>query len=73
MIVRDIKALLKERGPLSWRELAVHFDMAPSAIEPILQKLLTKEQIELLPGCGLSCSGCTAACREDVTIYKLKQ
>jgi hypothetical protein len=72
-MLRATKQLLRERGRLSLRELALHFDMAPDALEPVLQVLVDKGQVCLLePGRGPACAGCASACREDGLIYELK-
>jgi hypothetical protein len=72
-MLKETKQLLSERGRLTLRELAIHFDMDTTAMEPILQRLVDKGQVNLLTaGCGGSpCSGCTSACREDMLMYEL--
>jgi hypothetical protein len=71
-MLRETKQLLAERGRMTLRELAQHFEMEAGALEPMLQTLVDKEQISVESvGCGNPCPGCTAACREDMLIYEL--
>lgn len=69
---KEIKQILEEKGKLSLRELAQHFSMTPDALEPMLDLLIKKGQVQRHEsGCGTPCSGCTSACREDMLLYEL--
>jgi hypothetical protein len=67
----DIKALLRERGKLTRRQLARHFSMAPDAIEPMLKLLVDKGQLRTEMICGGGCSGCSCANEADLTLYEI--
>ena len=72
-MISQIKALLKERGSLTLRELALHFQMEPDALEPLLKLLVDKGQATVtLVGCpGKSCDGCACTSLADMMVYKL--
>jgi hypothetical protein len=70
-MLRETKQLLAERGRMTLRELAQHFGMDPTALEPMLQTLVDKGHVRLAAvGCARPCAGCTAACREDMLVYE---
>ncbi len=69
---KEIKQLLEEKGKRSLRDLSAHFSMAPDALEPMLDLLIRKGQVQRHEaGCGTSCSGCASACREDMLLYEI--
>lgn len=70
-MIGQIKQLLRERRRMSLRELSIHFDMQPDALEPVLKLLVDKQQVQVTPvGCpGTSCSGCS--CDGPETMYGL--
>ena len=73
-MIGQIKELLRERGALSLRELALHFRMDPDALEPVLKLLVDKQQASVtLVGCpGKSCDGCSCTSLADMMVYKLE-
>ena len=71
-MLKEVKQLLREHGKLSLRELARHFSMTTDALEPMLDLLIQKGQVQRHEaGCGTPCSGCTSACREDMLLYEI--
>ncbi|MBL7076079.1 MAG: hypothetical protein ISS31_01280 [Kiritimatiellae bacterium] len=70
-MMSEIKALLRDRGQMTLRQLARHFKMAPEAIEPMLRLLVDKGQLTTSLLCGGGCSGCGCANEADLTLYKL--
>ncbi len=77
MLITDIKNILQERKSMSLRELAIHFDMEPDAIEPIMDMLQKKNIVSVLDlkckTCKSSCSGCSVANRPNMLIYQIKK
>lgn len=71
-MLSEIKELLAQHGRLTLQELAQHFQMEANALEPMLQKLIDKEQItKIEAGCGgAPCPGCASSCREAMTAYE---
>jgi hypothetical protein len=72
-VLTGIQDLLRKHGRLTLRELAVHFRMEVSAIEPMLDILAGKGRIRIVPaGCSKgSCTGCFCADREDMISYEI--
>ena len=70
----EIRDLLKERGRMSLRELALHFSMSADAIEPMLDLLVRKNkirQIDFSCESGKTCAGCSCASRVDMMQYEI--
>ena len=59
-MLREIKALLAERGPMELRDLAIHFEAEPSAMSGMLEFLESRGQVKrTVISCGSgSCAGC---------------
>ncbi|NQU38793.1 MAG: hypothetical protein HQ523_02465 [Lentisphaerae bacterium] len=72
-MISQIKKLLRERGPLSLRDLSLHFAMDPDALEPVLKLLVDKQQATVtLVGCSSKgCDGCSCTSLADMMVYKL--
>ena len=71
-MLREIKQLLRERGGMTLRELAVHFKMETTALEPMLQVLVDKGTVRVAEaGCDTGQKSCTGCSREDRLIYSL--
>ncbi len=68
-MLQAIQDLLKARGTLSRRELALHFDMAPDALVPMLELLERKGRIRHHRLCNAGCPGCTCATADDLALY----
>ncbi len=72
-MLSQAKQLLRDRGRLSLRELSVHFQMTPDALQPMMALLLAKGQVREVraAGCGDSCGGCSCASQADLIIYEI--
>jgi putative ferrous iron transport protein C len=72
-MLSQTKQLLRERGRLSLRELAVHFQMTPDAVQPMMAILVAKGQVREIraSGCGDSCGGCACTSQADMVVYEL--
>jgi hypothetical protein len=72
-MLHDIQKFLELNGQLSLRELALHFQMEPDAIEPMLDLLIRKARIRRIDfscSSGRSCSSCSCVSRSDVLLYE---
>ena len=69
-MLSEILNLLKERGPMSLKELALHFQCEISAMEGMLSTLLAKGRIEQLDTQCSNCKGCIEMKPEDVAIFQ---
>lgn len=58
-MLKEIENILKERGPTSTRDIALHLESTPDAIDGMLKLLERKGHIEKVStSCRRSCSGC---------------
>ncbi|MFC1498684.1 FeoC-like transcriptional regulator [Verrucomicrobiota bacterium] len=59
-MLREIEKLLKDRGPMTIREIAVYFDSSPEAIHKMIQKLESKERLsKAAVSCNKNCACCS--------------
>lgn len=74
-MLRAIQRLLKERGAISLRDLAIHFDTDADALEAMLEQLIQKGRVRKSgtedPPCSRRCSGCEEACTAAGVFYEL--
>lgn len=71
-MLHQITDWLKENGPLSVAELALHFEMDAAAMEGMLQTLERKGRVERLAGgskCA-ACKGCALVDPAEASIFK---
>ena len=62
-MLRDIRELLKERGPMELRDLALHFEAETSAMQGMLEFLETRGQVKhTVVSCGSGSSGGCPGC-----------
>ena len=66
----DLQNLIRERGPISRRELAQHFGAEPDSLAPMLDLLEQKGRIRQVRLCGAACPGCGCASADDFTVYE---
>ena len=70
-MLRDIRELLNERGPMDIRDLAIHFETDVSAIAGMLEFLESRGEVKRMElscgsgGCG-GCTGCGSKQKERV-------
>ncbi|MBU0501355.1 MAG: FeoC-like transcriptional regulator [Gammaproteobacteria bacterium] len=72
MILSQLRDYLKTHHRAALIDLAHHFDADPSALRPMLERLMAKGQVERLPegtACGGGCCKCDAA---SIEIYAWK-
>jgi len=69
-MLTEILNLLKERGPMSLAELALHFQTDVSAMEGMLETLEAKDCIERLDTQCSNCNGCVEIKPEDAMIFQ---
>ena len=71
----EIKALLRQRGGMNLRDLAIHFHTDPSALEPILEELCRTGVVRRIetdkPGPCDNCPGCSHAAEGTIRWYEL--
>lgn len=81
MILLELRDYLKEKRTATLTDLARHFDIPESAVQPMVAYWIRKgcvaEQIPVvtssLSACGSgSCSGCTSRCDTPSVIYRWK-
>lgn len=82
MILLDVRDYIKERKSVPLSDLAHHFDIPESAIQPMVEHWIRKgyvivqKPIEIIANAGCSsgrCSGCTVAgCDSQSVIYRWK-
>lgn len=71
-MLTEITALLRERGPMSLSDLAVHFRTEAGAIEGMLQTLEGKGRVRQVGGSTCAgCSRCALVRREDQVLYEV--
>ena len=60
-MLRDIRELLTERGPMELRDLAIHFETDASAMTGMMEFLESRGQVKRMEvDCGSGgCGGCT--------------
>ncbi len=62
-MIRDIQDILQERRRMTLLELAIHFDVEPETLQPILDKLLAKGRVrKILAEQRKGCAGCDSQC-----------
>lgn len=67
MILSEVRDYLRQRGPVSLGDVALHFDTDPQAVRGMLDVWVRKGKVErstLMPACGSSCSQCGVATTE---------
>jgi DNA-binding MarR family transcriptional regulator len=70
-----IEQLLRERRSMSLKDLSVHFDAEPAALEPMLARLVAKGRVRKISltddaTCRRRCAGCASACGPDAVAYE---
>jgi len=70
-MLSEILKLLKERGPMSLRELSISLGTDLSAMEGMLDTLRAKGRVERIQTKCSSCKGCIEVKREDALIFKV--
>lgn len=62
-MLRDIQELLEDRRRMSLLEIAIHFDLEPETLEPMMDQLLERGRVRRVPAKPhRGCSGCPSAC-----------
>lgn len=62
-MIRDIQDILHERRRMSLLELAIHFDVEPQTLQPIMDTLLEKGRVrKVLAEHRRGCAGCLSQC-----------
>ncbi len=69
-MLTEILNLLKERGAMSLKELALHFQTEIPAMEGMLDLLKAKGRIELLDIKCSQCKGCVEVKPEDAAVFQ---
>ncbi|HKL21061.1 MAG TPA: FeoC-like transcriptional regulator [Tichowtungia sp.] len=70
-MLSEILKLLKERGPMSLRELSISLGTDLSAMEGMLDTLRAKGRVERIQTKCSNCKGCIEVKREDALIFKV--
>lgn len=71
VMLTEILSLLSENGPMSLKELAVHFRVDLSAMEGMLETLEQKKRISRIETKCAKCKGCVEVKREDAMIFRV--
>ncbi|WP_319497192.1 FeoC-like transcriptional regulator [uncultured Cohaesibacter sp.] len=65
MILSDVNRYLRDRGRANTSDIALHFGIAPTAVEGMLQTLQERGRVRALPTqtspCGTSCCNCSSS------------
>jgi hypothetical protein len=65
MILSDVNRYLRDRGRANTSDIALHFGIAPTAVEGMLQTLQERGRVRPLPAqaspCGTSCCNCASS------------
>jgi hypothetical protein len=65
-MLKEIESLVRERGSVSLRDLAVHFESEPEALELMAERLVRKGRIRRIDAAcehrGARCRWCAVAC-----------
>ncbi len=69
-MLSEIIKLLQTNGPMSLKELSIHFQAELSAMEGMLDMLESKGRIQRLDTKCSKCKGCVEVKREDALIFK---
>ena len=67
MILSQVRDYLKHRGQATLADLALHFDTQPEAMRGMLDRWVSKGQVErrkVEAACGTSCNRCDPAAME---------
>jgi len=72
-MLTEILNLLKERGPMSLKELTLALGSEAAAVEGMLDTLERKGRIARLDTKCSKCKGCVEVKREDALIFKIAQ
>ncbi len=72
-MLSEILKFMKRSNQVSLKDIAVHFRMESSAVEPMMDILLRKGKVKLFGAeCSSgSCSGCSCSSRESMMLYTL--
>jgi len=71
MLLLQIKKYIAERGTASLQEMAWHFRMENSALQPMLELLVKKGQIQKIE-CNSCCNGaCSSCCPDAAEFYSI--
>ncbi|MCK5035947.1 MAG: sugar metabolism transcriptional regulator [Candidatus Sabulitectum sp.] len=70
-MLSEIVRLVKMSNQISLKDIAIHFRMESSAVEPMMDILLRKGRVRLFGAeCSSdSCSGCSCSSRESMLLY----
>jgi hypothetical protein len=67
MILSEIRDYVRERGQVSLRDIALHFDSDPAAVRSMLERWIRKGKVlrrSLSAGCGGNCNQCDPSATE---------
>lgn len=70
-MLSEILNLLQERGAMSLKELALHFQCEIPAMEGMLETLESKGRVQRLDTQCSNCKGCIEVKPEDAAIFKV--
>ena len=74
-MLRAIQQLLKERGTMSLKGLAIHFDTDAEALEAMLEQLIEKDRVRkagaICDSCPKRCADCSEARTAAAVFYEL--
>ena len=70
-MLTQIIQTLKERGPMTLAELAIHFQTDVSAMEGMLATLECKGRIQRLETKCSHCKGCAEVKRADALVFQV--
>jgi len=68
MILTEIQNYLAKNKRASLQELAIYTDYNVNAIQPMLNRLIRKGRIRLIP--SKKCGGCTSCAPESLEVYE---
>ncbi len=66
-MLRNIEKLLKERGPMATRDIAINLDSTIDAVTGMLEVLKRKGRVTRMSSpCSQKCPGCASGSPEDL-------
>ncbi len=69
MILKDLETYIKTRRQISLKDIARHFDVAPLALEGMLNFWISKGRIKVSTNSGACPSGCYCSHKDDSAVY----
>ena len=67
MILSDVNRYLREKGRANTSDIAIHFGVAPAAVEGMLHMLESRGRIRALPAAASPCGSAKCNCSQKAS------